>query len=171
MAKLVTFKKDVAPYGVAGDTVALTDEQLEAVKVKVEKYDLGDAYKVGKTVDDPENAEVEEQAKPVDEGVVGAEARPKTDEEVADDAKAREADAKEAKAREAKEEKARKAAEKAAKIEKGGEDVQTPPAQPPVGEGEVKTDDKTVESGDLKADGKNTDGTTASDGKQPAPSK
>lgn len=168
MAKLVTFKKDVAPYGVAGDTVALTDEQLEAVKVKVEKYDLGDAYKVGKSVDDPENAEVEEQAKPVDEGAVGAEARPKTDEEVADDAKAREADAKEAKAREAKEEKARKAAEKAAQIEKGE------PAHTQGGDGdkaEVKTDDKTVESGDLKADGKNTDGTTASDGKQPAPSK
>lgn len=164
MAKLVTFKKDVAPYGVAGDVVALTDEQLEAVKVKVEKYDLGDAYSVGKSVDDPENAEVEEQAVENDE-VVGAEVRPKTDEEKEVDAEKAE---KARLAQEKKDEKARKAAEKAQAIEDGKKET---PAQPPVGEGEVKTDNKTVESGDLKADGKNTDSTTASDGKQPAPSK
>lgn len=165
MAKLVTFKKDVAPYGVAGDVVALTDEQIEAVKVKVDKYDLGDAYSVGKSVDDPEDAEVEEQAKVNDE-VVGAEVRPKTeDEKDADAEKAEKARV----AQEKKDEKARLAAEKAQKIEEGK--THTPPAQPPVGEGEVKTDNKTVESGDLNGSGKNTDGTTAGDGKQPAPQK
>ena len=158
MAKLVTFKKDVAPYGVAGDVVALTDEQIEAVKVKVNKYDLGDAYSVGKSVDDPENAEVEEQALENDE-VVGAEVRPKTEEEKSADEEAR-------LAQEKKDEKARKAAEKAQKIEEGKTQTESQPKA-----GEVKTDDKTVESGDLNADGKNTDGTTASDGKQPAPTK
>ena len=162
MAKLVTFKKDVAPYGVAGDVVALTDEQIEAVKVKVDKYDLGDAYSVGKSVDDPENTEVEEQALENDE-VVGAEVRPKTTEE-------KDADAEKAEkarlAQEKKDEKARKAAEKAQKIEEGKIQTESQPKA-----GEVKTDDKTVESGDLNADGKNTDGTKASDGKQPAPTK
>lgn len=79
MGKLVKFNKDVSPYGNAGDVVALSKEQLDAVDAKVKKYKIEDAYTVEKaSVKNPENARVEETAS-VSSADADAEVRPKTD--------------------------------------------------------------------------------------------
>lgn len=79
MGKLVKFNKDVSPYGNAGDVVALSKEQLDAVDAKVKKYKIEDAYTVEKaSVKNPENARVEETAS-VSSADADAEVRPKRD--------------------------------------------------------------------------------------------